>query len=349
MNQLSEKGSKSSLNAEFLKIVTLKNKNGHTIEISNFGAGLLRWICPDKYGKEADILLGRAQPIDYLQPHPFFGVTVGRFANRIGHAKFTISGREYKLIPNEGVHQLHGGVKGMHSQFWDLVSLSECGNSVRFKYKSHDGEEGFPGNVDVEVAYSLNDANELCIEYRATTDKDTPINLTNHAYFNLAGGGNIYDQILTLHTTSYLDTNDQMIPNGEKINVKDSCLDFCLPKKIGAVLSPMANNLHTLNGIDHYFIFDEIDSNKEAVTLLDPISGRKLNVYTDQPGLQVYTGNHLKGQMGKSGYYENHSGICFETHGYPDSPNHINFPSTILKADQVYTAKTIYKIELETT
>jgi aldose 1-epimerase len=317
-----------------------------TAKVMTFGAILTELITPDRTGKPGDVVLGFDSLYDYLKPHPYFGATVGRVANRIGKAKFSLDGKEYKLAVNNGPNTLHGGLKGFDKVIWKAEDVSgPAGPAVKFTYQSPDGEEGYPGTLDVAVTYTVTDQNGLRIDYKATTDKATPVVLTNHSYFNLAGpaSGTILDHELVLKAANYTPGDETMIPTGEIAPVKGTPLDFTEPTAIGARISQIKADPV---GYDHNFVIDPTAKLPNAVAVVyDPKSGRTMSVATTEPGVQFYTGNFLDGSVkGKGGVvYKQHQAFCLETQHFPDSVNHPNFPSTILKPGQTYTSTTIYQ------
>jgi aldose 1-epimerase len=330
-------------------LFTLKNKNGVVAKLITLGATVTELHVPDKNGKLADVVLGFESVKEYESPaNQHFGCTTGRVANRIGNARFTLDGKEYKLAANNGVHHLHGGVKrNLARVVWQAEPV-KGDNAVRFRYTSPDGEEGYPGMVQLTVTYTLTDKNELRIDYLATTDKATPLNLTNHSYFNLAGAGakTVLEHELTVNADRYTPTDEGLIPTGKLEPVAGTPLDFRKP----AVVRPRVEQLLKTPaiGLDHNFILNKPDLQTPAAKLREPGSGRVLTAYTDQPGIQVYSGNFLKGQTGKGGMtYPQRSAICLETQHFPDAVNRPNFPSIILKPGQTYKQTCIYAFSTE--
>jgi aldose 1-epimerase len=329
----------------------LKNKNGIEITLSDFGATLVSWMAPDRNGKFADIVLGYKSADEYENGESYFGGTIGRYGNRIAKGRFTLNGKTYQLPINNGPNSLHGGVRGFNKRYWNAKDISTGGvQAVEFTYLSADGEEGYPGNLNVRVAYSLNDENELKITYTATTDKDTVLNLTNHAYFNLAGegSGDILGHQLMLKADKFTPVDSTLIPTGELRAVEGTPFDFHKPTAIGSRIGQEDEQLKFGKGYDHNWA---LTAGKQATPqlaaeLVDPKSGRVLQVSTREPGVQFYSGNFLDGSItGKSGNkYGHRSGLCLETQHYPDSPNHPNFPSTVLKNAQTYSSETVYRI-----
>lgn len=333
-----------------VEVYTLKNANGVVAKVSTLGATLTELHAPDKKGKTADVVLGFDDAAGYQSDaNQYFGCTTGRVANRIAKGKFSIDGKEYTLAINNPPNALHGGAKrSLDKVIWKAEKVkTDAGQGVRFTYTSPDGEEGFPGKLDISVTYVLTDKNELRIDYSATTDKTTPVNLTNHSYFNLAGAGapTVLDHELTVNADRYTPTDDNLIPTGKIAPVAGTPLDFNKATRIGDRLDDLAKSA-TL-GYDHNYVLKP-DLKTAAAKLRDPASGRTLTVYTDQPGIQVYSGNFLKGQKGKGGKeYKQRSALCLETQHYPDSVNHSEFPTVILKPGQTYKHVCIYALGAE--
>jgi aldose 1-epimerase len=330
-------------------LLTLTNKQGNVIRLTNYGAKI-NWIeVPDKKGKKDNITFGFDTFEETVAGDMSFGSTVGRYANRIAGGKFTLDGVEYTLPLNNGPNTLHGGPQGWHSVVWNTEVLKDSKfPAVKFTYHSPDMEMGFPGNMDAEVIYTWTDNNEIVMDYKATTDKKTVINLTNHAYFNLHGAGNedILDHILTLKASAFTPVDSVMIPTGEIRAVEGTPFDFTKPHTIAERLGENYDQLILGKGYDHNFILD----NKEEVDAIvfEPVSGRVLEVITDQPGLQFYGGNFLNGsQIGHGGKsYDFRTGFCLESGHYPDSPNHPDFPSTVLNPGETYKTRTIYRFSV---
>jgi aldose 1-epimerase len=330
---------------------TLTNSSGMQAGILNYGGTITKLITPDKNGKMGDVVLGFETFSGYLQKNePYLGALVGRYANRIANAKFTLDGKTYKLAPNNFGNSLHGGNVGFDKVIWNVEKIGDSG--LKLTYQSKDGEEGYPGNLNVQVTYTLGPDNSLKIDYIATTDKATPINLTNHSYFNLSAGkdSTILDHVLQLNADKYTPVNDQLIPTGQVAYVKGTPLDFTTAKAIGKDIG------NVKGGFDHNWILnkkgDAPDSyrEQEAATVYDPGSGRVMEVFTTQPGIQFYSGNFLNGglQVTKGGQiYIPHAGLCLETQHYPDSPNEASFPSTILKPGETYRQTTVYKFSVK--
>jgi aldose 1-epimerase len=337
-------------NGKEVYLITLRNSAGNVIRLTNFGAKI-NWIeVPDKNGKMDNITFGYDTFEETEKGDMSFGSVVGRFANRIAKGKFTIDGVEYTTPLNNGPNTLHGGPKGWHSVVWDTEILKEKDfPSVKFSYLSPDMEEGFPGNVKVSVTYTWTDKNEIVMNYEWTTDKKTVVNVTNHAYFNLhgAGNGDVLDHVLTLKASAFTPVDSVMIPTGEIRQVAGTPFDFTTPHTIGERIGENYDQLILGKGYDHNFILD----NKEEVdvTVYDPNSGRMLEVITDQPGMQLYTGNFLDGT--KSGHggkvFKYRSGMCLESDHYPDSPNRPEFPSTIINPGETLKSTTIYRFSVK--
>ena len=321
-------------NGEEVFLYTLKNRNGVEVSIMNYGGTITSIMAPDRNGAFSDVVLGYDTLDEYVKNPRYFGALIGRFANRIAGGKFSLDGFDYQLAQNNGKNHLHGGVKGFDKRVW---KSSETADGLRLEYFSADGEENYPGNLRVAVDYSLNDENELRIEYHATTDKDTIVNLTNHSYFNLGGQrhGTILDHELMLHADSFTPVADDLIPTGEIRSVEGSSMDFRTARVI-------ANG-----GYDHNFVLDDWKpgSLRAVARLREPSSGRVMEVFTTQPGVQFYSGNFLDGSLiGKGGVrYEKYAALCLETQHYPDSPNHPNFPTTVLRVGESYEEITVYK------
>jgi len=337
-------------NGKEVYLLTLTNKAGNVIRLTNFGAKI-NWIeVPDKNGKKDNITFGYDTFDETLKGDMSFGSVVGRFANRIAHGKFTLDGVVYNTPLNNGPNTLHGGPLGWHSVVWNTEVLKDSKfPAVKFTYVSPDMEEGFPGTVNAAITYTWTDNNEIVMEYVCTTDKKTVVNVTNHAYFNLhgAGNGDILDHILTLKSTAFTPVDSVMIPTGEIRPVVGTPFDFNTPHKIGERIGDNYDQLILGKGYDHNYILD----NKEEVdvTVYEPVSGRMLEVITDQPGMQLYTGNFLDGTKighgGKAFIYR--SGMCLESGHYPDSPNHPDFPSTVLNPGETLKSTTIYRFSVK--
>ncbi|KPL23794.1 MAG: aldose epimerase [Phycisphaerae bacterium SM1_79] len=325
-------------------LYTLTNTKGVQAKITNYGAILVSLDVPDRNGHLADVTLGFDTLDGYLGTHPYFGATVGRYANRIGGAQFTLGGTEYKLAANNGENHLHGGLKGFDKVVWKHEEIASDGDEayVKLSYVSEDGEEGYPGNLACSVTYTLTQDNELKINYEAETDKLTVVNLTNHSYFNLAGQGtgDILDHVLMINADQYTPVDEGLIPTGEQRTVADSPMDFTSPRSIGSRIAQVPG------GYDHNYVLRSGGGTlAPAASVYEPTSGRVMEILTTEPGIQFYTGNFLDGTVtGKDGkVYQKHYGFCLETQHFPDSPNKPDFPSVVLQPGQKYTTASVYK------
>lgn len=325
-------------------IFTLQNDEQMTVKITNFGGIVTSIRVPDKNGVIADVVLGFNTIQEYEQKHPFFGTLVGRFGNRIARGRFALDGKDYQLAINDGENHLHGGLIGFDKVVWDVAEINndqEVG--IRLDYLSKDGEENYPGNLKTTVKYLLNNNNELTIDYEASTDKSTIVNLTNHSYFNLAGegSGDILNHEMMINADQITAVNQQLIPTGDFLPVINSPMDFRSAKLIGTDIQEVQGG-----GYDHNFVLNKKQNELSlAAKVYEPGSGRKMEVYTTEPGVQFYTGNFLDGTFtGKAGKtYQKHAGFCLETQHYPDSPNHANFPSTVLNPGETYQQVTVHR------
>lgn len=321
---------------------TLINSKGHRVSVMNFGATLLEVEVPDRDGNLANVNLCFDALQPYVDGNPYFGSSVGRFCNRIGNAKFTIDGTEYPLVVNHGKHQLHGGKQNFSYLVWSGETFqSETAVGVRFRLTSPDGDNGYPGTVEAIAEYSWNDADELTIVYSATTDKPTHVNLTNHSYWNLsgAGTGTAKDHLATIHSDEFLDVDDDLIPTGKINSVEGTPLDFRSPTPLGERI----DQLPATKGYDHcYVVPGQIGTLRKAALVYDPDSGRTLEIETTQPGMQLYTANHLGGGPATAGN-GSHDAFCLETQHYPDAPNKPSFPSTLLKPGETMSETTIHR------
>ncbi len=329
-------------------LYTLTNKNGDEVKISNYGATLTSWITADNKQGRSNIVLGFDSLAGYLAKPPYFGATVGRYGNRIANAQFKIDTATYRLAANDGRNHLHGGNKGYDKVVWDVIPAADSSASLTLTYLSKDGEEGYPGDLDITLVYTLTDDNELLIDYTAETNKATPINLTHHSYFNLTGDVNntILNHQLQVNADKYTPVNAVLIPTGELKDVKGTAFDFLQPHKIGERIAAVDG------GYDHNFVLTRKTNEMEKVaTLSDSLSGRVLEIYTTEPGLQFYSGNFLDGTIKTSDgkLIQKHTGLCLETQHFPDSPNQPAFPSTILKPGEKYHTVTKYKVLVNTT
>lgn len=322
---------------------TLKNANGLSVSIINYGGILTEVNVPDRNGKAANVTLGFDSLEGYLGPDPYFGALVGRYGNRIAKGQFTLDGKTYKLATNNGVNHLHGGKVGFNDRMWQAEPTTADGSpALKLTYVSENGEEGYPGELTSEVTYSLTDENELKIEYKATTTAATPINLTNHAYWNLAGerSGTILDHVLTLHCDEYLPVDDTLIPTGELKSVKDTPMDFTSPHKIGERIAHTGGDPV---GYDHcYVVNGDAGKLRPAAKVVDEKSGRVMEVSTTEPGIQFYSGNFLDGSEANGGYPK-HGGMCLEAQVFPNSPNTPSFPNSILRPGETYRQTTVHK------
>jgi aldose 1-epimerase len=333
-------------------IFTLTNSSGGEARIITYGGTVVSLKVPDRNGKLGDVVLGYDSIADYEKHTAYFGALIGRYGNRIGKARFSLNGREYKLAANNGPNHLHGGPMGYHRVVWSARSSTDAnGANLELMYLSGDGEEGYPGRLNIKVIYSLTEKNELKIVYSATTDKDTIVNLTHHSYFNLAGAGNgtILDHELTLNADRFTPTDDTLVPTGELRPVKGTPFDFTRPTKIGTRIDQADEQLKFGRGYDHNFVLSRQTTELAlAATAYEPRSGRVMEVLTTEPGLQFYSGNFLDASIkGKNGqHYPFRSAFCLEAQHFPDSPNHPDFPSTVLKPGQKYSQTTIYKFSV---
>jgi aldose 1-epimerase len=331
-----------------VELYTLTNRNGMQVTITNYGGRVVSVLAPDRHGKVADVVLGFDHLDGYLGNNPFFGALAGRYANRIAKAKFKLGGVEYKLAQNDGPNTLHGGVRGFDKRLWTARSSSQNPPAVELTYVSADGEEGYPGKLTSIVTYTLTDTNELKIDYTATTDKDTVLNLTNHSYFNLAGegSGDILKHEIMINADRFTPVNDTLIPTGELRKVEGTPFDFRKVTAIGARIEADDEQINFGRGYDHNFVLNRTGHGLTlAARVTDPGSGRVLEVLTTQPGMQFYTGNFLDGSVhGKGGKtYPRRSAFCLETQHFPDSPNQPKFPTAELKPGETYHQTTIYK------
>jgi aldose 1-epimerase len=333
-------------NGTVIEAFTLRNSRGATAKIITYGATLVELQVPDRKGKNADVVLGFDDLKGYTGEHPHFGGIIGRYANRIARGKFRIDGKEYSLAINNGPNTLHGGLVGFDHKVWKSEPVAGAKDpAVKFTYVSPDGEEHFPGTLTVTVTYVLTGDNALKINYHATVDKPTVLNLTNHSYFNLAGGGDVLNHVLMLHASEYTSADATLIPTGEIASVKGTPYDFRRPTKIGTRIEEVAK-VKEQGGYDNNFVISGASGTlRLAAEVSDPASGRKMEVWTTEPGVQLYTANWLDGKLvGKRGVqYRRYGAVCLEAQHYPDSPNHVNFPTTVLRPGETYHQETIYK------
>jgi aldose 1-epimerase len=329
-------------------VFTLTNTHGVEVRVMTYGGIILSIKVPDRDGKLGDVVLGYDSLADYVRSSPYFGAIVGRYGNRIAHAQFALDGKTYTLAANNGPNALHGGLKGFDKVVWQATTLQNGDTmGVVLAYTSPDGDQGYPGALAAQVTYMLTDANELVVEYHATTDKATPINLTNHSYFNLAGAGkgDILGHILTLAADSITPVDSTLIPTGVIASVAGTPFDFRSATAIGARIDAQDHQIKNGGGYDHNFVLNRAEQQlKHFAHVVEPTTGRTLDVSTTEPGVQFYTGNFLDGSnVGKGGIpYKKRFGFCLETQHFPDSPNHPNFPSTILRPGATYDSRTVF-------
>ncbi|MDT5271475.1 MAG: aldose 1-epimerase [Acidobacteriota bacterium] len=339
----------STKGGEAVEIYTLRNSRGAEARVMTYGATLVSLKVPDRAGRFDDVLLGFDQLGTYEEDTHYIGQVIGRYANRIARGRFTLGGVEYKLATNNNGNHLHGGLRGFDKVVWKARPLNaKTGSAVEMTYVSKDGEENYPGTMTVKVIYTLTEANELRLEYSATTDKDTVVNLTNHAYFNLAGqgAGDILGHLLTINADRFTPTDAGAIPTGELRAVRGTPFDFKRATAIGARINQDEEQLKFGNGYDHNFVVNgRAGVLRLAARASEPTTGRVMEVWTTQPGVQLYTGNYLEGTAdGKGGKpYRNRYGLCLETQHFPDSPNHPEFPSTVLRRGARFSSTTVYK------
>jgi len=338
------------IDGEEVKVYTLLNDNGMIVRVINYGATITEIRVPDRDGRIANVVLGSDTFEPYAKGHPGAAAVIGRFANRIAKARFSLDGVEYRLPANSGANHIHGGRKNFSKVVWKGQGLKPedrsyiegnwCG--VRFRYRSPDGEEGFPGNLDVTVTYTLTGKNELLLDYEARTDKPTVVNLTNHAYFNLAGSGDVLNHQLWLAAEQYTPADEERIPTGEVASVKGTPLDFTTPATVGQRIDQLKPNP---GGYDHNYVLPEAARRGGVIArLYEPSSGRLMEVTTTQPGVQLYTGNHVRDFVGVGGArFGRHGGLCLETQHFPDSPNKRQFPTTTLRPGEVFKSSTTYR------
>ncbi len=346
-NLIPESNFHETISGKQVSLYNLKNKNDLVAQITNLGGRVVSLWTPDRNGQYGDIVLGFDTPSAYLNAgEKYFGTLVGRYGNRIAKGQFTLNGKVYKLATNNGNNHLHGGLKGFNDVVWDAKQID--GQTLELSYFSEDMEEGYPGNLKVKVVYQLTDDDELKIEYWATTDKPTPVNLTHHSFFNLKGAGNgsINEHILQINADNYTPVDEELIPYGKIAPVEGTPMDFRKPTMIGERVNRAFDQLIAGKGYDHNWVLNTGNDNLNfAAKVIEPISGRVIEVYTNEPGLQFYGGNFLDGSIkGKGGKaYHHRSAFCLETQHFPDSPNHDNFPSTILNPGDEYYSVCVYR------
>jgi len=334
-------------------LYTLTNAHGMVVKIMTYGAAITEILVPNKSGPPTNVVLGFDKIDSYLAGTPFFGAAIGRVGNRIAKGAFTLNGKTYKLATNDGANHLHGGTKGFDKVVWKAEAApAKDGQAVKFTYHSPDGDEGYPGNLDAAVLYTLTEANELRIDYMATTDKATPVNLTNHSYFNLAGEGNgtILNHVLMLNADSITPVDEGLIPTGKIEPVKGTVFDFTTPTVIGARIDKVP--IKAPVGYDHNWVLRAPAAGQTmrlAARVTDPASGRTMEVRTTEPGIQFYTGNFLDGTIKnrKGVPYQKNAAFCLETQHFPDSINHPTFPSTVLEPGKTYQTTTVYAFSVK--
>ena len=333
-------------------LYVLQNKNGAKVSITDYGATIVAIQVPDRDGKLADVVLGYDSLRGYETGTSYFGGLIGRYGNRIGGAKFTLDGQTYQLAKNDGRNSLHGGKRGFNKVVWTAHEpIPKDGRTLELTYVSKDGEEGYPGTLSVRVRYTWTDRNELRVQYSAQTDKPTVVNLTNHSYFNLSGDPrkNILDHLLHLNAPQFTPIDDGLIPTGELRDVEGTAFDFRTPVAIGKRIGDSDEQLKLGKGYDHNWVLAAGSGLKLAARVVEPVSGRVLEIRTTEPGIQFYSGNFLDGaSIGKNGaVLAYRTGFCLETQHFPDSPNHANFPSTTLRPGQAYQSETTYRFGVE--
>jgi len=333
------------------QLFTLENPGGITVCISDFGGLITQLLAPDRRGKLADVVLGYDTLADYVADRAYFGATIGRFGNRIANGRFVLDGTTHQLAVNDGAHHLHGGPRGFHKVKWDAYTMNLPGAvALVLRHVSADGDQGYPGKLSVTITYQLNADNELRLRYHAIADQPTPVNLTQHTYFNLAGQGTILDQELTIHADSYTPIDRSLIPQGAHLPVPGTAFDFRAPHAIGERIGAADDQLRHGSGYDHNFVLSSAMQAgfRPAARLFDRASGRVLEIRTQEPGLQFYSGNFLDGTLsGKGQRYPYRGGLCLEPQHFPDSPNRPDFPDTILRPGQEYRSESIYRFSTE--
>jgi aldose 1-epimerase len=335
-----------------LDSIMLTNRNGMRVTILNYGATMARIEVPDRDGSIGNVLLGHEDLSGFVGGRFYLGATVGRVANRIAGGRFSLDGREYRLSGNNKGNMLHGGFSGFDKKIWDMRTIQDATEpGVELTLVSPDGDEGFPGEVTITTRYTLTAKNELAIRYTARTDQPTMVNLTNHAYFNLSAfaENSILNHVLTIDASAYTPIDDRSIPTGEVLPVEGTPLDFRTPTAVGARIGDNFNQLTIANGYDHNFVLGKYDGSVRTVaTLYEPVTGRVMEVSTDQPGMQFYSGNYLDGALRGCGgaVYTQRSGLCLECQHYPNSPNEPKFPSVIVRPGSEYRHNTIYKFSI---
>lgn len=352
MSKVNRKDFQTLVDGKKTDLFVIKNKNGLEMTVTNYGARVVEFFVPDRDGKFEDIVLGHDNIEKYINftGERFLGATIGRFANRIADGKFTLDGVNYQLTINDDPNSLHGGEKGFDRVVWDTKQIDS--HKLEFTYLSVDGEQGYPGNLEVKMTYELTDDNEFIVSHHAVTDKRTIVNLTHHSFFNLHGAGNgtVNDHILMLNADKFTPVNNVLIPTGEQLSVEDTPMDFRTPVYIGSRVNDDYKQLEYGHGYDHNWILNRKTSNdmELAATVYEPVSGRFMEVYTTEPGIQFYGGNFFDGEVGKHGKkYEYRASLALETQHFPDSPNHSEFPSVVLSPGEEYKHICIYKITVK--
>jgi len=353
LSELCREDFQKTVDGKQIDLYFLRNNKGMEIAVTNYGCTVVAVMAQDRKGEYASVVLGH-DSIDNVinSPEPFLGTTVGRYGNRIAKGKFKLDGKEYTLTINNGPNSLHGGPTGFHARVWDVVASTD--NGIDFTYTSVDGEEGFPGNLVIRMSYRLTDDNEFVITYRATTDKASPVNLTNHAFFNLAGIKNpspeVCNNVVTINADHFIPIDEVCIPTGEILKVEGTPLDFRTPEVVGKRIDDVHQQTQFGAGYDHSYVLNKSYAGELsfAAKCVEPVSGRSLEVYTTEPGVQLYTGNWLNGFSGAHGAtFPRRSAICFETQHFPDTPNVPYFPSCLLRPGEEYTQTCVYKFGVE--
>ena len=348
--QISEKPFGKATDGAPVTLYTLRNAKGAEARIMNYGGIVVSLKVPDRHGKLGDVVLGYDKLEDYIKETPYFGALIGRYGNRIAKGQFTVDGRQYTLATNNYPNALHGGVKGFDKVIWQAMPLNGADPALKLQYLSHDGEEGYPGNLSVTVYYTLTADNALKVEYTAATDMDTVLNLTQHSYFNLSGKGDILSHEVTMPADKFTPVDSTLIPTGELRPVEGTPFDFRKPTTIGARIGQNDEQLKFGKGYDHNWVFDKrIGDLTRLARVSEPTTGRVLEVFSTEPGLQFYSGNFLDGTLkGKGGWvYQFRNGFCMEPQHYPDSPNHPDFPTVVLKPGQPYRNTIVYKFSVQ--
>lgn len=352
LSKVNRKDFQTVVDGKNTDLFVLKNKNGLEMTVTNYGARVVEFFAPDRSGNFEDIVLGHDNIDKYVNftGERFLGATIGRFGNRIADGRFTLDGVDYQLTINDGPNSLHGGEKGFDRVVWDTKQINP--QKLEFTYRSADGEQGYPGNLDVKMTYELTDDNEFKVTHRAFTDKKTVINLTHHSFFNLHGAGNgtINDHVLMLNADKFTPVDDVLIPTGEQLPVDGTPMDFRNPTPIGNRVNDDYQQLKYGRGYDHNWILNRKTPKglELAATVYEPESGRFMEVYTTEPGIQFYGGNFFDGEVGKNNKrYEYRASLALETQHFPDSPNHLDFPSTVLSPGEEYEHICIYKVTVK--